>query len=138
MRHEAFRPLRDRSFRFALDIARFCRTLGETWEGRRVADQLFRCGTSVAANYRSAARARSPADFIAKMGIVVEETDESEFWLAFIRDAAIDKSAGGERLFGEAGELLAIFTASFTTAKENARRKRRERLAAKKNAVKPG
>jgi hypothetical protein len=66
------------------------------------------------------------------MGIVVEEADESEFWLAFIRDAAIDTSPGGERLFEEAGELLAIFTASLATAKENSRRKRRERLAAKR------
>ena len=85
MGHERFRPLRNRSFAFALDVTRLCRTLPATWEGRRAGDQLFRAGTSVAANYRAASCGRSPADFIAKMGTVVEEADESEFWLTFIK-----------------------------------------------------
>ena len=125
MGHEDFRPLRDRSFKFAIDVTEFCRTLPETREGLRVADQLFRSGTGTASNYRAATRSRSPADFIAKMAVVVEEADESEFWLTFIRAAAIVQfGREADRLLTEAVELLAIFAASLATAKENARRKR--------------
>jgi len=107
MGHENFRPLRDRSFTFALDVTRFCRTLPETWEGRHVADQLFRAATSVASNYRAASRGRSLAEFISKLGTVVEECDESEFWLEFEgrpdrgRRRARSAAPGGERVAGD-------------------------------------
>ncbi|MFQ5637494.1 MAG: four helix bundle protein, partial [bacterium] len=65
---------------FAKQVIRFCRTLPENREGRLIGNQLFRSGTSVAANYRAACRARSKRDFISKMGIVEEEADESFFW----------------------------------------------------------
>jgi four helix bundle protein len=81
--------LKERTTRFALDVLYFCRSIQETWEGRRIGRQLFDAASSVAANYRSACRARSKAEFIAKLGIVVEEADESEFWLRFAAKASI-------------------------------------------------
>ena len=88
--------------------------------GRRpVRDQLFRAATSIAANYRAASRARSPAEFIAKIGIVVEEADECEFWLLFTKAADVPPTSELARLTNEASELLAIFAASLRTAKKN-------------------
>lgn len=102
--------------RFALRVVRFCRTLPPTWEARHIAEQLFRSGTSLAANYRAACRARSRREFISKLGIVTEETDESVFWLMLLGHAEI--AGGGElqHLLAEARELLAIFIASTKTA----------------------
>ena len=77
--------LKQRTFRFALDIIRFIRLLRETWEGRELADQLVRSGTRVGANYRAACRARSPRDFVNKIGIVVEESDKTVYWLQLIK-----------------------------------------------------
>src|SRR5690242_18317120 len=67
--------LKKRTFTFALAIIAFCRILRQTWEGRELSDQIFRCGTRVGANYRAACRARSHADFVNKIGVVVEEAD---------------------------------------------------------------
>jgi four helix bundle protein len=111
--------LKRRTFRFALAVISFCRSLRETWEGRELSDQLFRAGTRVGANYRAACRARSHADFVVKIGHVVEEADESCYWLEVIRAAAITPGQGLERLLGEAGELTAIFSQSQLTAKAN-------------------
>jgi four helix bundle protein len=109
--------LKRRTFSFALDVIRFTRRLRATWEGRELSDQLFRSGTRVGANYRSACRARSHADFVNKIGIVVEEADESVYWLELIRDAAICKEPALAVLIAEAGELSAIFNQSQLTAK---------------------
>ena len=105
--------------RFAVRAVRFCRTLPATWEGRRIGGQLVDSATSVAMNYRSATRGRSSDEFIAKLGIVVEEADESEGWLLLIEE--LDLAYGPELkwLLVESGELLAIFAASQKTAKEN-------------------
>jgi len=105
--------------RFAVRAVRFCRTLPDSWEARRVAGQLIDCTTSVAMNYRAATRGRSRAEFIAKLGIVVEEADESVGWLELL--AELDLAKGGEFawLLGESRELLAIFGQSQKTAKEN-------------------
>ena len=81
-----------------------------------MADQLFRSGTSVAANYHAACRARSRRDFIAKMGIVVEEAEETVFWLRFAGSAQLAPSTGIADPLREGHELLAIFTASAKTA----------------------
>jgi four helix bundle protein len=81
--------LKRRSFRFGLRIVTFCRTLRDTWEGREFSDQSFRRGTRVGANYRAACRARSHADFTAKMGYVVEDADESIYWLEMIEAAGL-------------------------------------------------
>ena len=109
--------LKERTARFALDVLDFCRSIRNLWEGRRIGDQLFDAASSVAANYRSACRGRSKAEFIAKLGIVVEEADESEFWLAFAGRARLGNPQTRGTLLQEAGELLAIFSASQITAK---------------------
>jgi len=106
--------------RFAVRVVRFCRTLPDTWEARRIGGQLIDAGTSVAMNYRSATRGRSRAEFIAKLGIVVEEADESVGWLELI--GQVDLARGYVWLLREAGELLAIFAKAQKTAKENSRR----------------
>jgi four helix bundle protein len=112
--------LKRRTFKFALAVISFCRTLRETWEGRELSDQLFRAGTRVGANYRAACRARSHANFVVKIGHVVEEADESCYWLEVIRAAKIMSEPTLDRLLGEAGELTAIFSQSQLTAKTNA------------------
>ena len=109
--------LKERTARFALRVLNFCRSIRNTWEGRRIGDQLFDAAGSVAANYRSACRGRSKAEFIAKIGIVVEEADESEYWLLFAGKAELGDQRTREELLHEAGELLAIFAASQITAK---------------------
>lgn len=119
MSQKDFQPLRERAFQFALDTVLFCRTLQTTWEARRIADQLFRSGTSVGANYSAASQGRSRDEFIAKLGTVVEEADESCFWLRLIEAAEINRSPQRDRLAGEAKELLLIFGASLSTAKRN-------------------
>jgi 23S rRNA-intervening sequence protein len=75
MPSENFEPLRARTFQFSVDIVRYCRCLPDTLEARRIADQLFRAGTAVAANYQAAGRGRSDREFIARIGTVVEESD---------------------------------------------------------------
>jgi four helix bundle protein len=86
------------------------------FEGRHVADQLFRSSASVAANYRAACRARSKREFIAKIGLVIEETDEALFWLEFCTDIGLLPDSGVEKLRQEAKELVSIFWATRQTA----------------------
>ena len=117
--HRFAEALQERTMRFATAIAGYRRTLPNTFDGRHVRDQLFRSGTSVAANYRSACCARSRRDFIAKLGIVVEESQETVFWLKFVDVAEISHSPAGRELLKEARELLAIFTQSAKTASSN-------------------
>jgi len=83
--------------------------------------QVLRSGTGVAANYRAVCRARSKAEFAAKMGIVVEESDETVFWLELLVDAGIVRPDRMEALLQEANELLHIFAASQRTAKSTNR-----------------
>ena len=106
--------LKARTKAFALDTLRMAEALPRTRAGDVIGRQLLRAGTSVAANYRSACRARSRREFIA---IVLEEADESEFWLEIIGDSGL---LGAERvcsLRSEAGELVAIAVASIKTAR---------------------
>jgi four helix bundle protein len=116
--------LKGRTFTFALKIIRFSRTLRDTWEGPELSDQLFRSGTRVGANYRSTCRARSHPDFVAKMGFVVEEADESVYWLELIKAAAITKSVELDWLLDESSQLSRIFNQSQLTAKTNATSRR--------------
>ena len=111
--------LKKRSFDFGLSIIRFTRVLRRSWEGRELSDQLFRSGTRVGANYRAACRARSHADFVYKIGVVVEEADESVYWLELIQAAGICTDSRLAPLLTEAGELSAIFNQSQLTAKSN-------------------
>jgi len=110
--------LRKRTYDFAIGIVRLCRTYPRTLEGRIFCEQLIRAGTSVAANYRGACRGRSGREFVAKIGTVIEEADESEFWLSATRDLEIVTGPDVEILRAEADELVAIFTQSLRTARQ--------------------
>jgi|SRR5579864_8011335 len=116
----ATRDLRERTRRFALRIVHLCRSLPRTMEGKVIGLQLLRCGTSVAANYRAVCRARSRAEFAAKLGIVVEEADEAAFWLELLVDAEIFRRQQLDELLAEANELVAIFVASRQTTMKQA------------------
>lgn len=109
--------LRGRTKKFALRIIRLFRNLPRSSEAQILGKQLLRSGTSVGANYRAAGRARSPAEFSAKIGIVLEEADETVFWLECLIEAGIVKKELLEDLLNEANELVAIFAASYRTAR---------------------
>jgi len=111
--------LKRRTFTFGMRVIAFCRELRKTWEGRELSDQLFRAGTRVGANCRAACRARSHPDFILKIGYVVEEADESMYWLEMIQAARVSTDPSLAQLLAEAGELSAIFSQSQLTAKAN-------------------
>ena len=109
--------LKKRSKQFALRVVKLFQALPRTYLARVLGRQLLRSATSVAANYRAVCRARSKAEFISKIGVVVEEIDESVFWLEFLVDAGIIAQSRMESLLKEATELLAIFAASQHTAR---------------------
>jgi four helix bundle protein len=109
--------LKRRTKTFAVRVITLFRSLPRTEEARIIGKQVLRSGTSVAANYRAVCRARSQAEFIAKVGIVVEEADETVFWLELLVEAAIVGERKMQSLLTEANELLAIFAASQSTAK---------------------
>jgi four helix bundle protein len=109
--------LQRRTRKLAVDIIRLTGELSSTRAADVIGRQLIRSATSVAANYRSACRARSRRDFIAKMGIVEEETDETAFWLELLEECALAPRSRVVPLYREAGELLAITVASIKTAR---------------------
>src|SRR6476659_5814322 len=109
--------MRQRTKEFAKRIINLCRQLPRTQEARLIGSQLFRSGTSVGANYRAACRGRSRADFIAKLGIVLEEADESLYWLEILEETNIVRAELLAPLKSEARELRAIFVASVKTAR---------------------
>ena len=94
-----------------------CCELPPTLDGRRIGQQLLDSATSTAANYRASCRARSRAEFIAKLGTVLEEADASLFWLELMVDAELITKARAEKLLKEADELTAVFVTSLKTAK---------------------
>ena len=114
--------LEQRSRAFAVRIVTLCTKTRETPAWRSIADQLSASATSAAANYRAAARARSRAEFVAKLGIVNEESDESVYWLELMRDGKIGDGREIEVLLPEAKELRAIFAASYRTARRGRNR----------------
>jgi four helix bundle protein len=109
--------LKIRTKNFALRILRLYRALPFNQESRTLGRQLLRSGTSAGANYRAACRARSRAEFIAKLGIVLEEADETLFWLEFLLEAGIVQPEKLGPLVKEANELTSIFVTSIRTAK---------------------
>lgn len=111
--------LKARTKQFGLRAINLVDALPKTVSGRAIGNQLVRSGTSVGANYRAACRSRSKAEFVAKIGIVAEEADESAFWLELIMDANLLKTEPVSPLHKEAEELTAIFTASGRTARIN-------------------
>jgi len=114
---EHFEELQERTRKFALRIVKLFRLLPKTDGARILGQQLLRSGTSIGANYRAACRARSRAEFVAKLGIVQEEADETAFWLELMRDAGIFPEAKLREIVQEAKELVAIFVSSVRTQK---------------------
>lgn len=115
--------LKARTKSFALRIIKITRSLPRSPEARVIGNQLLRCGTSVAANYRSACRARSRPEFLSKLGIVVEEADETVFWLEMLADAGLVSVIRLREIVPEAKELVAIFSAAQLTVKRGFNRK---------------
>jgi four helix bundle protein len=117
MEHQA-EALKNRTKQFALRIIKVIRSLPANSEGRIIGNQLLRSGMSVAANYRAVCRARSRPEFLAKLAIVIEEADESAFWLELLVDAGLVRQRKLTDLLSEANQLVAIFNASRATAKK--------------------
>jgi four helix bundle protein len=111
--------LKKRTKAFALRILKLVDALPKTTAGRALASQIVRSGTSVAANYRAACRAKSPADFISKMGNVEEEADETQLWLELLEESGLVSPAKLTAIKQEADELTAITVASIKTARRN-------------------
>lgn len=118
MRNES-NGLKQRTKSFALRVIVLVDSLPTGKTAEVIGRQLLRSGTSVGANYRAACRAKSVADFIAKMGIVEEEADECIYWMELLADARILPMDKLKPLIAEADELVAITVASIKTAKEN-------------------
>ena len=109
--------LQSRTKNFALRVFKMVEKLPKSKGVEVIIYQLIKASTSVAANYRAACRAKSRADFINKLKIVEEESDESLFWLEFIADLNLMDFKLLENLLKEANELVAIFTAAVKTSK---------------------
>ena len=108
--------LKARMKQFALRVMKLVDAVPRTIQGRAIANQVIRSSTSVAANYRAACRARSRAEFIAKIGVVQEEADETCFWLELIIESDLVAEERIRPLLGEAGELVAIMAVSRKSA----------------------
>jgi four helix bundle protein len=114
--------LKRRTRKFALTILEFVDTLPKTSGAETVARQLARAGTGVVGNYRSACRGRSHAEFTARMGIVADESDESELWVDVCNQRQWGDATVRTWLLKESSELRAIFCAAYQTAKSRERR----------------
>lgn len=112
--------LRLRTKQFALRVIKLFRALPKADDARTIGRQVLRSATSVAANYRAVCQARSRAEFIAKVGIVLEEADESLFWLEILAESGIVPAPRLSPLANEAEELVSIFAAIRRTARKNA------------------
>ncbi|MGB2862613.1 MAG: four helix bundle protein [Sedimentisphaerales bacterium] len=110
--------LKKRTKQFGLRVIRLVESLPETKTATTIGHQLLRSDTSVGANYRAACRGRSKAEFIAKLGIVEEEADESAYWFEMLIEAKILKPDSVAQLHAEADELTAIMAKSRITAKQ--------------------
>ena len=114
--------MKERTKQFALRAMKVAAALPRSAAARIIRQQLVRSATSVGANYRAACRGRSKAEFIAKLGIVEEEADESAFWLEIIADSCLMPRKRVEPLYQEATELVAIMAASGKTARKGKER----------------
>lgn len=111
--------MKKRTLTFANDIISFCVSLPKNQEVGLIKNQLFRSGTSVGANYRAACRARSKKEFIAKLGIVEEEADETLYWLELLKVLIPKIAEKIQTLEKECDELLSIVISSIKTARKN-------------------
>ncbi len=121
--------IKSRTKQFSLRIVFMYQKLPKVDEARVIGKQVLRSGTSVGANYRAACRARSDKEFLAKIGVVIEEADETAFWLELLAEANIVPAAKLGDLLQETNELLVIFGATQRTL--------RNRLKAAKSKAKP-
>ena len=115
--------LKKRTKQFGLRVIKLVEALPKTTTARTIGHQLLRSGMSVGANYRAACRGRSKAEFIAKAGISLEEADECFYWMELLLEAEIIPAERLKELMKEADELVAIFTTSIKTARENLRQR---------------
>ena len=106
-----------RTMQFGLRVIHLAESLPNSQTARVIGNQLIRAGTAVGANYRSALRGKSRADFIAKMGIVEEECDESLYWMQMLIEAGIVKKSRLTELMSEANEIIVIVVSSIKTAR---------------------
>ena len=111
--------MKNRTKQFALRVIKVVQAVEDDKVGRRLGDQLLRSGTSVGANYRAACRARSPAEFRAKLGIVEEECDETMYWMELIVEADLLPTIRLDDLRKEADEILSIVIASINTSRRS-------------------
>jgi four helix bundle protein len=111
--------LKRRTKRFALDVLAFVRTVPSSDDARHITTQLIRAATGVASNYRATCRSRSRAEFVARIGVAIEEADESGFWMELIVEAKMSTSPRGLELLDEADQLSAILAQSSLTASRN-------------------
>ncbi len=111
--------LQQRTKQFALRVFHLTKAMPRTAESQVISRQIVRSASSVAANYRAACRGRSRAEFLAKLGIVEEESDETVFWLEMIMEAEIFKKEKITPLLKEANEIVSIIVASLRSAKKN-------------------
>jgi four helix bundle protein len=109
--------LKDRTKMFALRVIKMSDALPRTRAANVIANQVLRSATSMAANYRATGRARSKAEFVAKLGVVVGEADETVFWLELLEDSKVVSMEKMRGLLGEANQLLLIFSAARRTAR---------------------
>jgi four helix bundle protein len=116
--NEKTQELRDRTKAYALRVIRLFRSLPRSIEAQVMGKQLLRSGTSVAANYRAACRARSRAEFLSKLCIVLEEADESTLWIELLVESGTLKKDKVEKLLDESRGFTAIFTAATSTMRQ--------------------
>ena len=116
--------LKRRTKTFALDVLTLVRLLPTTDEARMLGSQLSRAATGVAANYRATCRSRSPAEFVARIGVALEEADEAALWLEIIDEGQVLSTARTRELRDEADQLSAIFAQSRITASARLNRSR--------------
>lgn len=108
--------LKQRTKKFSLRVIKLVAALPNNMQGKAIGNQLMRSGTSVGANYRAAYRGRSKPEFIAKLGIVEEEADESAYWMELIIESGLMERKLVEPLMQEANELVAMMAASRKSA----------------------
>ncbi len=111
--------LKMRTKQYALRIIKLTQALPQNTVGWAISKQLIRSGTSVGANYRAVCRSRSVADFVSKLGIVIEEADESAFWLELIIESGLMKEELILPLLEETNEIISIMVSSSKTIKTN-------------------
>ena len=110
--------MKTRTKQFALRVIRLVESLPNGKAANVIGNQLLRSGTSVGANYRASCRAKSTADFVHKLSIVEEETDESIYWMELLVEGKIIKENLLENLMNEADQILSIIVSSIKTVKE--------------------